>query len=395
MTGVSSGRRGTVRDGRRELAERLRENAAEMEEMIFDRICALERSASKAPLPLRGVKSIVRSALAYGIDSVELSGHPSHHAPPIVIEHARKAAWRSVPLETLYNRYFAGYSTFQHFLLRQSDSIEVAREIHGRLDIAYQRLVQAVAEEHKRERQRRNRSSDLRRLERVQELLSGECLEAPDLQYPFDATHVGIVASGPKISSTIRQLLKPLGLQALVVSPAPDKVWAWVVVRKTLSSKELRKRLPVDLPSDVCISVGESAQGLVGWRLTHGQAEAASDIASKGGSKVLLYDEVAVLVALTRDELLKNALNTRYLAPLAHAKDGGQILRDTLRAYFVADRNSRSAAAALGVSRQTVANRLHQVEDRIGKPLSECAAAVDAALRMEELGLLGRPLTSA
>lgn len=385
---------GAVREDRRQLAERLREGAAEIEEAIFDRICALERSTSERSPHLQGLRGVVRAALRHGLDAVELGEQrtPPH---PAIIDHARKAAWRSIPVETLYSRYFAGYSTFQHFLLRQSDSIEVARQIQGPLDLVYQRLVQAVAEEHKRELQKRNRTSDLRRLERVQELLSGEILEASDLQYPFDATHVGIVASGPEISSTIRRLLTPLASRMLIVRPEPDTVWAWVVVRPNLSSKDLADSLPTDLPPQACISIGESAKGQAGWRLTHDQAEAASGIASRQRAGVLLYEEVALLVALTRDDLLKNTLSAKYLTPLACARDGGKVLRDTLRAYFVADRNSRSAAAALGVSRQTVANRLHQVEDRIGKPLSECADAVHAALRMEELGILELPLTSA
>ncbi len=44
-----------------------------------------------------------------------------------------------------------------------------------------------------------------------------------------------------------------------------------------------------------------------------------------------------------------------------------------------------SAAAALGVSRQTVINRLHAVEERLGRPLGACAVEVEAALRLEEL----------
>jgi hypothetical protein len=70
----------------------------------------------------------------------------------------------------------------------------------------------------------------------------------------------------------------------------------------------------------------------------------------------------------------------------ARGRNSGAVLRATLRAYFAADRNNKSAASALGVSRQAVANRLSKVETRIGQPLSMCADAVDAALRMEELG---------
>jgi DNA-binding PucR family transcriptional regulator len=49
------------------------------------------------------------------------------------------------------------------------------------------------------------------------------------------------------------------------------------------------------------------------------------------------------------------------------------------------DRNVTSAAAALGVNRHTVSNRLRAVESRIGRPISSCVAEIDAALRLEDL----------
>ncbi len=65
------------------------------------------------------------------------------------------------------------------------------------------------------------------------------------------------------------------------------------------------------------------------------------------------------------------------------------MLRQTLRAYFAAERNASSTAAALGVSRQTVINRLRVVEERLGRSLGSCAVEVEAALRLEDMG---RPL---
>jgi hypothetical protein len=189
MGGVASRSQGSVRHGRQALAERLRENSAELEEAIFDQICAAENSASQNPLPMRGVRSVVHSALEHGIDSVELD--QQDFPPPAVIDHARKAAWRAVPLQTLYDHYLTGYSAFKHFLLRESDSVEVIQQVQGSLDVAFQQLTRAIAEEHNQAHQKRTRSSDIRRLERVEELLSGKLLEAPDLQYPLSGTHIG------------------------------------------------------------------------------------------------------------------------------------------------------------------------------------------------------------
>lgn len=79
------------------------------------------------------------------------------------------------------------------------------------------------------------------------------------------------------------------------------------------------------------------------------------------------------------------------MVPLAAEKDGGMALRETLRAYFACDRNATSAAAALGVTRQTVNNRLRAIEQRLGREIGSCSIELDLALRVEGLG---EPLSS-
>jgi DNA-binding PucR family transcriptional regulator len=72
--------------------------------------------------------------------------------------------------------------------------------------------------------------------------------------------------------------------------------------------------------------------------------------------------------------------------PLVEDSDRGTVLRETLHAYFATARNTYSTAAALGVSRQTVGNRLRAVEERLGRSLDSCATEVEIALRLEDPG---------
>ena len=65
--------------------------------------------------------------------------------------------------------------------------------------------------------------------------------------------------------------------------------------------------------------------------------------------------------------------------------DGGEALRATLRAYISAERNAASAAAALGVSRRTVANRLRAVEQLVGSAFGAIVGDLEAALQLDEL----------
>lgn len=108
-------------------------------------------------------------------------------------------------------------------------------------------------------------------------------------------------------------------------------------------------------------------------------------IALRQSPGLVRYTDVALLASALRDDTLAGSLEGLYLAPLAEERDGGAALRRTLRAYFMAGRNVSSAAAALGVSRQTVNSRLRAIEERIGRPLDACTAELETALRLRDL----------
>lgn len=374
-----------MRDQRRELAERLRERSSELEEVIFDRICALASSGSADRRQLRGLRSVIGPAIGYGVDSVELGERQSPHPPPAVVDHARKAAWAAVPLQTLHDHYFAGFSTFQQLLLQECGSLQLLRQVQEPMDVAFRRLTRAVGEEHQRELQQRSRSSDLRRLERVQELLSGEIQEASDLQYPFGGTHLGIVGSGPEVSGVIRQMFRPFGSNLLLVKPELQAAWGWVAVRPDLTSADLKEVLSADSPAEVCIAVGEPAEEIDGWRLTHQQARTACSYAARSGGAFVQYASVALVASTLGDEALMSSLTRRYLEPLATGRGGGTALRETLRAYFATQGHASSAAELLGIKRHTVTNRLQTVERRLARTLSECAAELELALQLDAL----------
>jgi hypothetical protein len=383
MRGSTRNGRGSAGDQRRELAERLRERAGELEETIFDRICALEGFPA-GPHQLRGLRDVVRASVEHGLTTVELGEHRAPEPPPAVIAHARKAAWRPIPLHALLERYLAGYSVFQQFLLRESPSVEPVRQAQASLDVVFHRLRRVVSDEHMRELQKRNRSSDLRRLERVQELLSGELLEAPELQYPFDGTHVSVVASGPEIWLTVRRLFQAFCSQPLLVAPTPNRVWAWFP-SQGMSPADMEDLLSADLPPEVCISSGEPAEGLTGWRLTHRQALVAHSFALRSDSSVVSYGKVALVASALQDATLVTSLTRRYLEPLAATRGGGHTLRETLQAYYATQCQTSSAAKLLGVKRHTVSNRLQAVEQRLDCSLRDCAGELELALQLEPL----------
>ena len=137
-------------------------------------------------------------------------------------------------------------------------------------------------------------------------------------------------------------------------------------------------------PEGVFVTVGEPAEGLAGWRFSHLQAKAALAIAERRREPVLRYADVAVVASILRDDLVADSLRQLYLEPLAQSRDNGKVARETLRAYFEAERNISSTAAALGVDRRTVRNRLRSIEGLLGRPLSGSMADLEIALRLED-----------
>jgi hypothetical protein len=258
----------------------------------------------------------------------------------------------------------------------------------------FDRLISTMIDEYTREAGGHHGSTEERTAARVRRLLEGELLDTADFNYELDDHHLGVVGAGPEVAETIRRLAKNLDLRLLLVRQGEGSAWAWLGSRRRLDAARFDHLASEDLPSGVSLALGEPAHGLTGWRLTHQQARAALPIAQRSPEPVVHYSDVALLASILQDDLLAASLRERYLAPLAAERDGGEAMRKTLRAYFAAEGNVSSAAAALGVNRHTVASRLRTVEEYLGRPLGTCAAEMDAALRIEDLGYQLLPHTA-
>lgn len=221
---------------------------------------------------------------------------------------------------------------------------------------------------------------------RIERLVAGESTDTAGISYEFNAHHVGVVVAGPVNAEAIRSLAHDLDRRVLIVSPRKDTLWAWLGGRRALDTRGLHRLASArEWPAGVSMASGEPGFGLSGWRFSHRQAQAAMAIARRDPELVKRYADVAVQSTLVRDDLLVSSLQQMYLAPLEQERDGGKVLRDTLRAYFSSEEQVSSAAAALGVKRHTVTNRLRKVEARLGQSLTTCAPALNIALSIEEL----------
>ncbi|MGC1853523.1 MAG: helix-turn-helix domain-containing protein [Solirubrobacterales bacterium] len=196
---------------------------------------------------------------------------------------------------------------------------------------------------------------------------------------------MGAIVHGEDGAQVLRQLASALDRRLLLVRPEHGTVWGWLGGRRRAPVGNALQRIAPVVGSDVTIALGEPAPGVAGWRLTHEQADAALRVGRPGHGGVIRYSDVGLLASISQDRLLADSLRQQFLSPLIETRDGGTSLRKTLRAYFTAGRNVSSAASALGVSRQTVGNRLRTIEEKLNRTLESCAPEMELALRLDEL----------
>lgn len=376
----------------RSLTARLGERRAEIEQAALTRIYSVsDPTEGLDPEYLYGLKAAVSAALQYGIEALERSEDRPAPIPTALLSQARRAARHGVELDTVLRRYLAGHALLDDFLIEEFErdgsadggSLKWLMRVQA---TALDRLLAAVSEEYVREAKARPGSPEQRRIDRVERLLAGELLDVSGLGYDFDVHHLGAVVNGAKAADALRELAAALDRNLLFVPRAEDSVWGWLGGRRPLDFEQIERALSQRWPAAVALAIGEPGQGLAGWRLTHRQAQAALPIALRSTCTLTRYADVALLASILQDDLLATSLRQLYLAPLEAERDGGTMLRQTLRAYLAAGCNTSSAAAALGVKRHTVTNRLRTIEAMIARPLDSCTAEIDAVLRLQDLG---------
>jgi hypothetical protein len=341
------------------------------------------------PAYLQGLNEAMEAAIEYRLGVLEGGVKQAPDVPAVLLAQARLDARDGVPLDTVLRRYFAGNALFGDFLVEEAERAEVPsaalRPLLAAQATLGDRLIEAVSAEHAREAKSRPRSAAERRRECVKALLAGELVDYSELGYDLDAHHLALIAKGEGVEELIRGVAAALDRRLLVVQREETPVLAcWLGGMRPLAAEKAVAAIAEAAPERVFVTVGEPGEGLAGWRFSHHQAKAALPIAERRGQPVLRYADVAVLASIARDDLLATSLRRLYLEPLERMRDGGKVARETLRAYFDAERNVSSTAAALGVDRRTVRNRLRAIEELLGRQLTGSLADLEIALRLDD-----------
>lgn len=375
-----------------ELVARVRVRRVEIEETIFARI----RDGAQSPVGgddeeyASGLRNTVEATIEHALSYIELGEESISSVPPEALEQARRAARVGVSLDTVLRRYVLGSTVLGDFLMQEADHGDfvsraaVLRDALSALAAVLDRLMMTITAEYTRELTRTGRSPEQRRAERVQRLLAGDHCDTAELDYAFDGWHVGAIATGAGRDTALRRVATELDARLLCVPNGESTTWGWLGGAQTIAVKDIERALEEHC-LDVSLALGEPRAGLTGWRLTHRQAQAALRVALHDPRRLTRYADVALLASVLRDDALAGSLVEIYLSPLGERHNGGGVLRETLRAYFAAERNASSAASALGVARHTVENRLRTIEEKLGHTLRTRQAELEIALRLEEL----------
>jgi hypothetical protein len=372
------------------LASRLRGRLPELEASIATRVYAISDPREVAdPTYLHSLNGALTVALDHALAVIELSERRAPGVPPALLAEARLAARAGVALDTVLRRYFAGNALFNDFLVEEAERAEVSSSgllrLLRRQATFFDHLVEAVSEEHVRETKSWPSNTAERRRECVKSLLAGEQVDHSELGYDLEAHHLALMAKGEGAPEVMRVLAGRLDCRLLAVCREEEPIWAcWLGGGRPLETEQALRALGENSLDRVFVTVGEPGVGLSGWRFSHRQAKAALPIAERRGQAILRYADVALLASILRDDLVATSLHQLYLEPLERARDGGKVGRETLRAYFAAERNTSSTAAALGVNRRTITNRIRAIEGLFGRPIKDFATELETALQLDD-----------
>lgn len=371
------------------LRERLLVRRSELEQELVARVHGVSDLGSEDPDYVRGLKEAVVAALDFGLGAVAAENRGGA-IPAVLFAQARQAARVGVGLDTVLRRYFAGYTVLTDAIMREAEGDgpwgrTTLRAVQRNQAALFDRLIEAVAEEYEREQAGTEQSPQLRQLQRVKRLLAGEIVDLSDFGYDVADWNLAVVGTGCDVDATIRELATVADRRLLLVDQAQAATWAWLGGRRRIESAVVAELAARAQPEGMSLALGEPGRSLTGWRLSHRQALAAFSVTLCGKPRLVRYSEVAMLAAVVQDDVLATSLRELFLAPLEEDRDGGASALATLRAFFSAGRQLSTAAAALGVTRQTVGRRLRSIEERLGRTIEACGAELDTAVRYADL----------
>jgi PucR C-terminal helix-turn-helix domain len=311
--------------------------------------------------------------------------------PPEAIAHAQSAARNGVRMDTISRRYTAVGQLLEDHITQEAERFSLSpcnpalRAVRWAIAALLDRLIVSIHDEYTIEALRCRKSPEQQLADHMRDLLAGDRAATFALDYEFDAWHLGAIVTGTLAANLIDNLAAHVGCRVLFVTCESNMVWAWFSGPRRRSLYAIERAFLSAVQPGATLALGESAEGLDGWRLTHWQAQDAHFVSLRQPQRLTRYVDVALVVSWLRDIARARWLIDTYLAPLDGVGRSGETLRKTLRAYFAVGRNQAAAERQLNISRRTMRNRMAIIEDRLGPLLHACQAEIELALRLDAI----------
>ncbi|MGV0796395.1 hypothetical protein A5633_03315 [Mycolicibacterium elephantis] len=393
-----------------ELMERAAEIAAAVNVFTCERLPDLLASAEAREVNRASTEASIRDfaeVLGSGADPAQTArlGSPT-------LDYAQDGAHRDIPLTTLMRSYRLGHAaTSQHFAeildrhARDPAELHLASELASAWMFAYVDAALCLVEEvYTAERDRWIRSAAASQAETIKAIFDGQPLDADvasrRLRHDVRRIHVAAVAwldahdegrnSIAVLEAAIRDIAAAIGNHKPLVQPLSTlSVAAWLSSHSDIPSRvldELRFRTAV--APGVRVAIGEPARGIAGMRSSHLEALEAQRIARlarQNVGTVTRYGNVALRAIATTDIEQSRTFVRRELGRLGSHDETTRRLAATLRTYLDENCSRGRTAKRLHIHENTVAYRIRQAEELLGRPLGKRSLELRIALALADL----------
>ena len=231
-----------------------------------------------------------------------------------------------------------------------------------------------------------------RRLSVLREIIGGASADSASLGYELGRYHLALIAWGDGAKEVPDRVADALGRQVLVAQPEAGVVWAWLGGPRELSAREDRRLDSLELTASAAVSFGDCLPAIGGFRTSHLQARNVMRVARDCSLQVSRYHELALEALITQNARSAQLFVDREFGALYGGEraisgddERSRRLRETLDAYFQAGSRLAGAAALLGVTDETISNRLRRIEERLGVTILDRQGELQAALRARKV----------
>lgn len=393
-----------------ELAERAPEIAAAANAYTSERLPELLNSAQALEMNCASIEASIRDlaeVLHAGADPAQTTrlGSPT-------LAYAQDGAQHGVPLTTLIRSYrLAHAATSRHVNAilgahaRGAEELNLATELSSAWMFAYVDAALCLVEEvYNAERDRWLRSVAATQAETINTILAGRPIDTDvasrRLRHEVNRVHVAAIAwldaleegrnSQTILEAAIRDIAAMIGNQKPLVHPLGiASAAAWISTHSDVPSKVLDELcFRTATAPGVRVAVGEPAPGISGFRASHVEALEAQRITVLAGhpaGSVTRYGNVSLRAIATVDIEQSRAFVRRELGCLGSDDETTRRLAATLRAYLDENCSRGRAARRLHIHENTVAYRIRQAEELLGRSLETRTLELHVALSLADL----------